>query len=155
MRRLVCLLFLIPYVTQADTIDHYMNIVNNIPKMEMQADPQSQAWARSARNILALTSESIGETLTMANDAAKARGVSLFCLPPGKTLSAEFLNELIQQTYREISAQHSDQTKMSVSQVALIGIGKQYPCQPNQSPRLEMFHEHAAPESLLQPSVKQ
>lgn len=146
MRRLICLFLLVPYVTQADTIDHYMNIVNNIPKMEMQADPQSQAWARSARNILALTSESIGETLNMANDAAKARGVSLFCLPPGKTLNAESLNELIQKTYREISSQQSDKDKMSVSQVALIGVSKQYPCEPVKSPTLNMTHESAASE---------
>ena len=38
------------------------------------------------------------------------------------------MNELIQQTYSEISSQASDKNKMTVSQVALLGIEKRYPC---------------------------
>nr|WP_242602247.1 phosphatase [Legionella nagasakiensis] len=116
-----------------------MNIVNNIPKMEMRADPQSQAWARSARNILTLTCESIAETLTLANDSAKSQGAPLFCLPAGVQLKAATLDSLIQQTYREISSQQSDKNKMSVSQVALIGVSKQYPCQPKNTQTNQMI----------------
>ena len=127
--------------TWADTIDRFMNIVNNIPQMEMKADPQSQAWARSARNILALTSESVAESLTLANDAATREGKPLFCLPPNIQLSADVMNNLIQQTYHEISSQDSDKNKMTVSQVALMGISKQYPCKSQQIPQMNQFNQ--------------
>ncbi len=115
-------------ITYSDTIDHYMKIVQSVPKMAMRADPRSQAWARSARNILILTSESVGESLTLANEAATHQGTPLFCLPPTVRLNGVMMNELIQQTYRDISSQRSDKDKMTVSQVALIGVTKLYPC---------------------------
>lgn len=113
----------------ADTIDNYMKIVQSIPNMAMRADPRSQAWARSARNILILTSESVGESLTLANQTATQQGTPLFCLPPTVKLNAVMLNELIQQTYHDISSQQSDKDNMTVSQVALIGLTKLYPCE--------------------------
>lgn len=113
----------------ADTIDHYVGIANNIPQMEMKADPQSQAWARSARNILFLTSESVAESLTLMNQTASAKGNAFFCLPPNTKLDGKMLNDLILQTYTEISSQQSDKEKMTVSEVALLGLSKQYPCQ--------------------------
>ena len=126
MRRIIFLCAMITISAHADTIDHYMNIANNIPQMEMKADQQSQSWARSARTILILTSESIAETLTLSNTSSAH---PLFCLPPGELLSATGLNDLIQQTYHEISSQQSDKDKMTVSQVALLGLAKKYPCQ--------------------------
>ncbi len=121
---------------QADTIDHYINIANNIPQMEMKADPQAQAWARSARNVLTITEESIAETLMQANDLARSQGHPLFCLPPGTVLNAVTLNSIIQQTYRDISSQQSDKDKMTVSQIAWLGVAKHYPCQNNDSQNL-------------------
>lgn len=130
MRYFLLLLLTMSSSLFADTIDHYMNIANNIPQMEMKADQQAQAWARSARTVLILTSDSIAETLTLANESARQQGGSpLFCLPPGVQLGAASLNDLIQQTYREISSQQSDKDKMTVSQVAMLGLRKQYPCQ--------------------------
>lgn len=114
---------------QADTMDHYMNISNSIPQMEMKADPQAQAWARSARNVLIITDESIAETLTQANELAKSQGKPLFCLPQGESLNAVTLNGIILETYRNISSQQSDKDKMTVSQVAWLGVTKKYPCQ--------------------------
>ena len=62
MRSLTFLfILLLSCYAKADTIDNYMNIANNIPQMEMKADPQAQAWARSARHVLDVTSESIGK----------------------------------------------------------------------------------------------
>lgn len=139
MRRII-LLLIISTSAWADTIDHFMNIVRNIPQMEMKADPQSQAWARSARNILALTSESVAESLTFANETATRAGKPLFCLPANTQLSADVMNNLIQQTYNEISSQESDKNKMTVSQVAMMGITKQYPCK-QQSPQMERFNQ--------------
>ena len=48
-------LFFICGGLQADTINNYIDIANNIPQMEIKADPQAQAWARSAHHILTIT----------------------------------------------------------------------------------------------------
>ena len=117
---------------QADTIEHYMNIVTNLPQMEMKADSDSQAWARSARNILMLTSETIAESLILANMEAAKQGTPLFCLPLEKKLSNGEINEIIKNAYNTIpSTQGNDRNNMTVSQVALIGIQKNYPCKKN------------------------
>jgi hypothetical protein len=115
-------------------MDHYMNISNQIPQMEMKADPQAQTWARSARNVLIITNESIAETLMQANELAKAQGHPLFCLPAGVTLNAMTLDGIIHQTYRELSSQQSDKDKMTVSQMAWLGVSKTYPCQAPAAP---------------------
>ena len=105
--RLLTLAFLMlsSIFVHADTMDHYMNISNQIPQMEMKADPQSQAWARSARSVMIITNESIAETLMQANDLAKNQGKPLFCLPTGATLNAVNLGNLVLQAYRENSSQ--------------------------------------------------
>lgn len=128
MWRFYILFFFIPISLCADTIEHYMNIANNIPKMEMKADQQSQAWARSARNILILTSESIVESLLLANQTAGEHGAPLFCPPEGAKLDAESINDLIQKTYRENASQLGDKNSMTVSKVALLALKKQYSC---------------------------
>ncbi len=112
----------------SDTMNHYMDIVNNIPKMEIKADGQAQIWAKSARNVLILTCESVAESLVIANTVASQQGQPLFCLPGTVQLDGGMLHDLVQQTYREISSQESDKAKMTVSQVALLGLTKTYPC---------------------------
>jgi hypothetical protein len=131
MRRFIFVILFINASAFADTIDNYMNIVNNIPVMEMKADPQAQAWARSARNVLTITCESIAETLTETNEQAKHQGRPLFCLTNNTQLNPAIMNELIQETYKELSSQPNDKDKMTVSQVALLAISKRYPCQSN------------------------
>ncbi len=135
-------LLLTAWSLHADTIDHFINIANNIPQMEMKADSESQAWARSARNILNLTSESIAETLLLANAHASRTGAPLFCPPPNTEITAQAMNELIQKTYQDIKSQQSDKDRMSVSQVALIGLGKAYPCRNRLAsmPRIRIQH---------------
>jgi predicted ATPase with chaperone activity len=128
MRLLVASLALLTSTAQADTIDNYMNIADNIPQMEMKADQQAQAWARSARHVLTITSESIAETVMQANEAARSQGKPIFCLPAGTELNAALVNNLIQETYKELSSQQSDKNKMTVSQIAWLGISKKYPC---------------------------
>jgi len=143
MLRALCLFFMASINVYADTIDHYMNIANNIPQMEMKADQQSQAWARSARTMLILTSESISETLTLANESAKLNGAPFFCLPLSVQINPSTLNDLIQQTYRDISSQQSDKDKMTVSQVALMGLKNKYPCQPKAETNHQMSNVNA------------
>ena len=145
MLRTFLILLISTACSYADTIDHYMNIVSNIPQMEMKADPQSQAWARSARTVLTLTCESIAETLLLSNETAKQLGAPLFCLPHTVQLDGATLSELIQQTYREISSQQSDKDKMTVSQVALMGLKRTYPCQPDANAKKQMTSVSALP----------
>lgn len=122
----LCSLFFITDVP-ADTIDNYMNIANNIPKMEMQADSQSQTWARSARNILIIADETIAETLTQANETARAQGKPLFCLPPETRLDAKLLGSIILESYQKIPS-NQEKDKMTVSQVAWLGVTQRFPC---------------------------
>jgi hypothetical protein len=123
----------------ADTINNYMNIANNIPQMEIKADPQAQAWARSAHHVLNITCESIAETLIQANETAKSQGKAIFCLPSNVQLNSLTLDGLIQQTYKEISSQQSDKDKMTVSQIAWLAVMKHYPCQ-NTSANNQILH---------------
>lgn len=131
MRFLLSTLIFFCSTVYADTIDHYMNIANNIPQMEIKADLQAQAWARSAHHVITITCESIAETMMQANETAKSLGKPIFCLPQGVQLSAPALNDLIQQTYKEMSGQQNDKNQMTVSQVAWIGVNKRFPCQTN------------------------
>lgn len=120
---------LLPLTVIADTIDHYMNIASNIPKMEMKADQQSQAWARSARNVLLISSDSIAETLMLANDTMiKNNTKPLFCLPAGEKLSGPLLDSIIQETYKELAKQQNNINQMTVSQIAFMGMSKKYSC---------------------------
>lgn len=128
----LCLL-LLGLPNYADTMDHYMGIVNNIPKMEIKADGQAQIWAKSARNVVLLTCESVAESLTIANIAASRKNAPLFCLPPNVVLTGETLQNLLQQTYSEISSQEGDKSKMTVSEVALLAVSKTYPCTQTQT----------------------
>ncbi len=142
IRSLITLTLLIGCnISHADTIGRYINIANNIPKMEMKADKQAHTWARSARTILGLTSESIAETLMLANNTAKEHGTPIFCMPAGVALNSLMLNEIIQQTYREISSQESDKNNMTVSQVALMGVTQKYPCHGSTIKPSEVRHQ--------------
>lgn len=114
--------------SHADTMDHYMGIVNNIPKMEIKADGQAQIWAKSARNVVLLTCESVAESLVIANASASQQGHPLFCLPATVSLDSDMLHTLVQQTYNDLSTMGTDKAKLTVSEVALIGLRKNYPC---------------------------
>lgn len=131
MRFLFLSLSLVCSSLYADTINNYMNIANNIPQMEIKADSQAQAWARSARHVITITCESIAETLMEANEVANKQGKPFFCLPAGVQLNSFVLNEIIQQTYKELSSQQSDKDKMTISQIAWLGVSKKYPCTNN------------------------
>lgn len=113
----------------ADTIDHYIHISSSIPVMEMKADQEAQAWARSARNVLTITNESIAETLTEANALAKTKGAPLFCLPHAVELDAKTLKSLIEQAYEKNPRIQHDKENMTVSQVAWLAVTQSYPCQ--------------------------
>ncbi|MFI4963210.1 MAG: phosphatase [Legionellales bacterium] len=140
MPYLLLCLALLSNCLHADTINNYMNITNNIPQMEMKADPQAQAWARSAHHVIIITCESIAETMLQANETATNQGKPAFCLPLGVTLNPALLDGIIQQTYRDLSSQQSDKDKMTVSQVAWLGISKKYPCEHNTAMNAGLAH---------------
>lgn len=131
MRILLLSFLLISQIVNADSIKSYINIVNNIPQMEIKADPQAQVWARSARNVLTITNESIAETIIKANELARERGKPFFCLPAEVKLDAAKLNDLIRETYQEMASKQSDKGTMTISEVAWIGVLKHYPCNVN------------------------
>lgn len=148
IKHILWILLGISAYSYSDTIDHYMNIANGIPQMEMKADEQSQAWARSARTVLTLACDGIADTLLLANETAKQHGKPLFCIEPGVQVSPEMLSSLIQQTYQSLNMAQAEKDKMTVSQVALLGLQKQYPCKdesaqpkpPEQAPSWEVAH---------------
>ena len=144
-------LIIAAFSVEADTMEHFVSIYNEIPKMEIKADPQSQAWARSARNVLAVTTETIAETLMQANEHATSQGKPLFCLPISVQLNSTTMSELIIKAYQDLSSQQSDKGKMTVSQIAWLGVTKTYPCQlqqqasspPQQTTNPALFNESA------------
>ncbi len=144
MRYFFISLFLCMTSLEADTIEHYMAIANNIPQMEMKANAEAQAWARSAHYVLAITDESIAETLLQGNELAKERGEALFCLPNGVSLDANTLGKLIMQTYQALSSQKNDKSTMTVSQIAWLGVTKNYPCVSQSSAKSTMEHSSSS-----------
>ena len=118
------------------TVNGWMLTPSSIPQMEMKADAQSQAWARSAHTVLTLTCDGIADALILANENAKQQGRPLFCMADSAQLSPEMLDNLIQQTYRSLPNPQSEKDKMTVSQVALLGMQKQYPCAQGPGPAI-------------------
>jgi hypothetical protein len=110
-----------------------MHISTSIPTMEMKADADAQAWARSARNVLTITNESIAETLLEANQLATTQGTALFCLPKTVNLNAESLKTIIEEAYQQMPRIQSEKDKLTVSQVAFLGVTHLYPCQQAQA----------------------
>jgi len=125
---LMFLLNLCSTIVAADSIAHFIGISQNIPRMEMKADANSQAWARSARNILLLTGESIWESLQAANQHAEKLGRPLFCIPEQQTITAEAMYDLIEKTYASMKLSAAEQNNISVGQIALSGLQQSYPC---------------------------
>jgi hypothetical protein len=129
MRTLLLILLSVqPLLGFADTIEQFINISNSIPTMEMKADPQAQAWARSARNVLTITTESIAEALIEANQLASAQGKPLFCLPETVSLNAQTMKTLIENAYQNTPEIQSQKNQLSVSKVAWLAVLKSYPC---------------------------
>lgn len=119
----------ITVICHADTIGHYMEIAKNLPRMEIKADAQAQAWARSARNVLLLTGESIWESLKATNEINTQNGRPLFCAPPNTVMTAESMVEIIQSTYETLSMNEAEKNNLTVAQIGLMGLQKKFPCQ--------------------------
>ena len=151
MKKIIFLALVILYQPlYADKIIKFMNVANTIPRMEMKPDANSQAWAKSARNILLLTAESIWESLYSANQANAQAGNPLFCVQDQASMNAEKMTDLIEETYQNLNMSDTEKNQLSVAQVALIGLQRQYGCN-NTSSRSQAFVQiHAKRTSLAQ-----
>lgn len=120
---------------QADTVGNYMTIIDNIPKMAMKPDEQSQAWVRSARNIVTSTDEAMVQTIISVNSVAMKQGRPVFCFSPGAPFDAGTADQLIQKTYAELlKTQGTSVSSMTVSDVLIIGMASQYSCSASVTP---------------------
>ena len=134
------LALIVSQTSWSDSIANYQRISKSIPKMEIKADEQSQAWARSARHVLNITNESIAETLIAMNEEATKNGRPFFCLPKDQPLNAERLAQLIDEQNLP-----SASNKMTVSQIALEAVKKKYPCRSSsQNAYSSLSQTHAA-----------
>ena len=79
--------------------------------------------------------------------AAAGLGVPLFCLPSGQLLDATKMSIIIGNTYQSISSQQSDKNSMTISQIAWLGVQREYPCTKKSplpgSQAQEMAHMHS------------
>ena len=115
----------------ADTIDNYVSIANHITSMEMKADRDAQTWARSARNVLAITNESIAETLIEANRIATNDGHPIFCLAKDATLDASIIKSLLEKALKTNPELQNDKTRPTISVVATNAVRDAFPCKTN------------------------
>src|SRR3990167_1058114 len=113
----------------ADTIDNYVNISNHITTMEMKADRDSQTWARSARNVFAITNESIAETLLETNRIAANAGHPLFCMPQKLTLDASTIRNLLDKALKANPELQSSKDRPTISEIATLAVIEAFPCQ--------------------------
>lgn len=126
LRKMILLLFILcPTITLADTLAKYAAIAKNIPTMEMKADQQSQAWARSARSVLAVTDEAIAQSIVAMNKIAEKNGGPLICVPPETTLDRDIVHNILA---KRIQAMQPDDANLTISQVVIGELSDQYPC---------------------------
>ena len=121
-------LLLLANVGYADTITNYITIVGNIPQMELKPDPQSQAWANSARQIIAATDETIAQTLIVMNAMSTKQGKPIFCIPNQTIITPAIMDDTIKKTYTYLTQSGTNTKEMPLSEVAMLGIIKLYPC---------------------------
>ncbi len=135
---------LVNQVSWSDTIANYQRISQSVPKMEIKANEQSQAWARSARHVLNITNESIAETLIAINEEAMKRGRPFFCLQKNQRLDAQRLGQLIEDASKNLNRK-SPSSLATVSQIAFEAVLKNYPCQTDsQNALTSLTKTHAA-----------
>ena len=122
---LVTLLLSSLKIVYADTIGKYAQIAKSIPEMSLKADPQSHAWARSARSILAITDETIAETINVMNQLATKHGTPLLCITQEKPLNAQVVHTVLAQLIQKLTPAQAAQ---SISESLLQQLQISYPC---------------------------
>ena len=124
--KLSCLVLLvISFGTYADTIGKYAKIAKSIPQMSLKADPQSQAWMRSAKSILAITDETVAQTIMAMNQLAKSQGRPLICLPDGKVIDGDTVHGILAS---KIQGDVDENAPDTISNIVTQELVKTYPC---------------------------
>ena len=116
-------------IAQADTIGKYAGIAKGIPQASLKADPQSQAWARSARSILEVTEETIAQTIQSVQSFAAKRNIQVFCLPAGMKIDNSLIHQILERSITNLSAAEANK---NISEVVTEQLETQYPCKSNQ-----------------------
>lgn len=122
---IICLLLLWHASLFADTLGKYASIAKNIPSMELKADAQSQAWARSARSVLAVTDEAIAQSVVAMNSLGLKNGTPLICSPPDTQIDTSMIHNILS---KYISTMAAEDANKSISEVVVTILTNQYPC---------------------------
>lgn len=136
------------YQANADTIGRYAEIIKSIPEATLKADPKSQAWAHSARTILAVAEESITETIVSMHTLTTQKNMPLFCLPQGQNITSDLIHKVLEQSATNLS---KNEAQKNLSEVVIEKLTTNYPCRGNQfqSAQNELF----APKNYQMQSV--
>lgn len=129
MKRLLiaaCAALVIASLSFADTIGKYAEIAQNIPKMSLKADEQAQAWARSAKSILAVTDETMAQTIQAMNQLAYKHNSPLLCLPQGNEVTPELIHETLEKIIAHLRPEQSTQT---ISNILVQQLQDDFSCQ--------------------------
>ena len=122
---IICLVLLWHTTLFADTLGKYASIARNIPSMELKADAQSQAWARSARSVLGVTDEAIAQSVVAMNLLALKNGTPLICAPPETKIDTAMIHTILA---KHIASMPADDVSRSISEVVVTILTNQYPC---------------------------
>jgi hypothetical protein len=124
--KLSCLILLMwMNLCSADTIGKYAKIAKSIPEMSLKADPQAQAWMRSAKSILAITDETVAQTVVAMNQLAKSQGRPLICLPDSKKIDGDTVHEILAS---KIAGDVDENAPETISSIVTQELVKTYPC---------------------------
>ncbi len=128
MRTIFSIVFVLISFNQsaiADTLERYAGIANSIPKMALKADEKSQTWARSARSILAVTDETVAQTIMAMNALALQNGRPLICPPQNEKIDKDKIHSILKDI---ISSPTASKEGMTISEAVIDKLKDQYPC---------------------------
>lgn len=131
MKQRLCLFLLTPLLlsmttlSNADTIGRYAEILKSIPEASLKADPKSQAWAHSARTILAVAEESITETIASIQKITDKQNTPLFCLPNNEEIGLDIVHKTLEKNVENLKRNNESKT---LSEVVITDLIAHYPC---------------------------
>lgn len=128
----------------ADTIVKYAGISKNIMQMALKADPKSQAWVRSARSILAVTDETVAQTVTAMNVLAQQSGTPLLCPPVSTKIDGPAIHKLLQDKVAHLDSGD----RRTISEVVIEGLKKRYPCKLSSASRYGFMNQRVEMQSV-------
>ncbi len=128
---IVCLSLALP--SSADSISKYAKVAKSIPEMSLKASPQAQAWMRSAKSILAITDETVAQTIVAMNNEAKKQGHPIICPKENVEINGTVIHELLLNV---IKGGVGDNDSESISSIAIRVLMTAYPCEKSGPNRL-------------------